>query len=1008
MNSSRFKSAACMGLALAALFPAELPSQERSLRSRPRSVKPAATVLHAGLDGMRIVLKLQDDLAVRAMNGRLVPQPGAPDLSVVLAAIDAVPGVVARRLLQLSEATLQQMRAQGEWKSGERLADLRTLFLLDLPAGANAAVVCDLLNALPEVEIAYPAPLPVEPPGDIVPPPTPNFAGFQGYRGPAPGGIGAASVITQQGGTAAGVTIADIEYAWEGTPPTSSIPHEDMSAKGPNALLGPMPVSPYGPDHGTAVVGMLFADNDSAGITGLCPGGNLRVVAAYTSAGYSVANAIVLATNALMPGDVILVEQQTAGPNFPGGGTQTGLVAVEYHDAEFYAIRQATALGIHVVEAAGNGGQDWDSATPPIGHPSYLQKFDVAARDSGAVIVAAATSTVPHAPMWFTNYGTRIDAHAWGQNVFTLGYGPNSPSIGCPNPFTAAGGDSRQWYTGCFGGTSSASPMVAAALAIHESRHVNSHGQPYKPWAARALLRTLGTAPASGSSPIGLMPDLAQSLSVVSQGDHVAYRWEEGCVAAVAGPGDLNGDGYPDLVVGTPPTVRVYSGATGGELYLVTGPSSFGQTLAAAGDVDGDGRPEFLVGAPYSVSAYLYSGATGVLIHSWTGPTGSSFGSSLSGAGDIDGDGITDVVVGAPYNSSQPGRAYVYSGGSGQPVFPSSLQFQGLGAGDEFGRAVAVIGDTNGDARSEFAVGAPYDDTAGPNAGAVFFYDGATGSLLFPLAGPPGSFLFGRALCELGDVNGNVAPDCGIADYYDLASYDGASYLASWIVPASVSQIARAGDLNGDGISDVIGGTGSNAKTYSGASGALLNTYNGCGSAVASAGDVDLDGSSDVICGSCSFSSIAALVFLSEGQAPAPPAPTLTASSPTLFASLGGQIDLTFQPAAPPAGALYLILASASGFNPGLTMPGGIGIPLNIDGFTFLGLTVTPLPPFGAFFGLLPSAGSATATFGPFPPVFLSPFVGTELTFVALALAPPLGSIDSASNPVTVTILPQP
>ncbi|MCP3916749.1 MAG: hypothetical protein GY711_14430 [bacterium] len=149
--------------------------------------------------------------------------------------------------------------------------------------------------------------------------------------------------------------------------------------------------------------------------------------------------------------------------------------------------------------------------------------------------------------------------------------------------------------------------------------------------------------------------------------------------------GDVDGDGVQDLIVGAPfndgagtnaGRAYVYAGVGGAALFTFDGASSFAQLgtdVAPAGDVDGDGFGDVIVGAPSNAGspgvAYILLGPSGTLAHTLSaGITGDRFGASVSTALDVDGDGFDDVVVGAPADDTagtNAGRLYVYSGNSG-------------------------------------------------------------------------------------------------------------------------------------------------------------------------------------------------------------------------------------------------------------------------------------------------------------------------------------------------------
>jgi subtilisin family serine protease len=189
-------------------------------------------------------------------------------------------------------------------------------------------------------------------------------------------------------------------------------------------------------------------------------------------------------------GDVLLLEAQTSY------STASGFVPVEVEQAVFDAIQFATSQGIIVVEAGANGSVDLD-AFQDVSGKKILNRNSADFRDSGAIMVGAASSTVPHQRLSFSNYGSRIDCYAWGQNIDTSGDGWT--------------GTATNLYTSTFGGTSGASPIVTGAALILQSWGVSRFGSRYSPDALRALLSntSVNTASANPSTDhIGVMPNL--------------------------------------------------------------------------------------------------------------------------------------------------------------------------------------------------------------------------------------------------------------------------------------------------------------------------------------------------------------------------------------------------------------------------------------------------------------------------------------------------------------------
>jgi hypothetical protein len=233
---------------------------------------------------------------------------------------------------------------------------------------------------------------------------------------------------------------------------------------------------------------------------------------------------------------------------------------------------------------------------------------------------------------------------------------------------------------------------------------------------------------------------------------------------------DVNGDGFADLAVGA----HAYSSFTGRVYVYVGGPSglgmspaftltgrgpdgSFGASVASAGDVNGDGFADLVVGAPHQTAdgqVYVFLGGGAGLAASPLPPLvgSTSFGGAVAAAGDIDGDGYGDLIVGAP-SSVSIGRAHVYPGGPNGPgVRPAHVVDGPDGVDSGFGGAVASAGDVDGDGMAEFVVGAYRAASA---AGRVHVYFGsATGLSFAPTQTLNGTGVagarFGRRRCRRG------------------------------------------------------------------------------------------------------------------------------------------------------------------------------------------------------------------------------------------------------------------
>ena len=400
------------------------------------------------------------------------------------------PGVKIQRLFSRSEEELARDKAANERRSNRKIPDKNLWYRMIVgPDREGAALIADL-RRLAIVQTAYAEPLASPPPV------TPSFVGQQDYLEAATDGIDAEYARTIPGGTGANIRVVDIEYSWNQN-------HEDLDAASGAGVLIPngTPSDPFSSnDHGTAVLGELIATNDAIGVTGILHGATVGLVNANNTAdGYDLADSIDVAAAALTAGDVILIEQQTAGANGGCGANQVGCVAVEWVQAFYDAIVDATAAGIIVVEAAGNGNEDLGD-TGDYGNP-----FPDGRADSGAIIVGAGGAPGCTSPargrLDFSTFGPRVNLQGWGECVMTTGYGTLQG--------VSMGNDA---YSNSFGGTSSASPIVAGAAGILSSVS-QQQGLNWTPLQVRTRLVDTGTAQQFGlTGNIGPLPNLREAL----------------------------------------------------------------------------------------------------------------------------------------------------------------------------------------------------------------------------------------------------------------------------------------------------------------------------------------------------------------------------------------------------------------------------------------------------------------------------------------------------------------
>ncbi|MCB9763639.1 MAG: S8 family serine peptidase [Alphaproteobacteria bacterium] len=436
--------------------------------------KPAATVWETGRSDARVIVKLAEGTE------------GTPTLE----------GATIHPLFPRDPAILRAERKRVDPEG--RLADLTLYYVVEVAPGAGPAAA-DAFNAEPWVEIAYLAFLPQPPPQDI-PPTTPDFTGQQGYLGPAPGGFGIDEAARWPGGDGANVAIADLEYGWE-------TGHEDLARVDAATTWG-LDTDQYR-FHGNGVLGILLAGVNGYGVDGMVPEADPVVIYPYTPEGeYNLPAAINGGVAMLDPGDVLLIEQQIVA--------EGDYAPVEADPATFDAIALAVAAGVVVVEPAANGGQDLD-------HNKWEGWFDRGLRDSGAILVgggASPASPDQDARTWVrygSCYGARVDVQGWYDFAIASTINGDVPSLA---DLYYPDGDSAQAYTASFGGTSGASPQVAAVAAIAQSVSIALRGEPFDPLTLRALMVSTGTPQpndADGEAPaqhIGPQPDLRRLLRV--------------------------------------------------------------------------------------------------------------------------------------------------------------------------------------------------------------------------------------------------------------------------------------------------------------------------------------------------------------------------------------------------------------------------------------------------------------------------------------------------------------
>lgn len=353
---------------------------------------------------------------------------------------------------------------------------LNSFFVIDNIKNHDRQKILAELRKLPKVETAY-----VEV-GLAAPPSSADPLNInQNYQDDAPRGIGSRSFSDLTGCLGAGIGFVDLEQGWK-------LDHEDLKdAAIPAPIWGE---NRRAIDHGTAVLGIIAATaGNPFGGKGIAPAASANVVSilkpgildrAFT------ALAILHAACAMLPGDLLLIEHQIYASE-----TDFRTVPVEADLATFHVIRALTLMGIHVVEAAGNGTVNLDEFKDSRG----LEIFNTSVRDSGAILVAAAKSAdYDREPT--TNFGSRVNCFAWGDGILTTW----SNSSGTTSDYKLD-----------FGQTSGASAIVAGAAILLLSWRKQTTGTTFSVRQLRELLSdsTLNTPSKDRfKDRIGYMPNL--------------------------------------------------------------------------------------------------------------------------------------------------------------------------------------------------------------------------------------------------------------------------------------------------------------------------------------------------------------------------------------------------------------------------------------------------------------------------------------------------------------------
>ncbi|TAH36847.1 MAG: hypothetical protein EYC70_07615 [Planctomycetota bacterium] len=471
----------------------------------------------------------------------------------------------------------------------------------------------------------------------------------------------------------------------------------------------------------------------------------------------------------------------------------------------------------------------------------------------------------------------------------------------------------------------------------------------------------------------------------------------DGLGASVAAA-DVNADGVADLLLGAPYAkangqsaaglVRIVDGATGAVIRELLGQQRwgiFGTAVNGGGDLDADGHEDVLVGEPYAEpfpsgfyragSAYAFSGATGAQIHRWDSPQSDWwFGNAVAPVGDINGDGTPEVIIGATFADLRTGEmnhgmALLASGRDGSTL----NTVLGVNPGDMTGISVAGLNDIDGDALPDYVVGAWLAKPNGRTAAGCLYVISGTGALIRRNVGERIWEKNGWSSANAGDVDGDGSDDIlsgGFRADFNGLPEAGKMYLYSGRTGEIVHQfggtatgeraafsIAGAGDLNGDGIPEV-----------------MMSVHHARVNGMPEVGAVR--------------------VFSYDGF--------ISADASSISSAAGGTANIAMDFPDGEAGMSYAVLASATGRGP-ITL-GGVEVPLTGDALFQMTRRGNPPPFLVNSAGVLDPAGDGTAAVV-CPPGGMAPLIGSNLYLAAVSYQPPtLVRLSTAA--VVIEILP--
>lgn len=539
----------------------------------------------------------------------------------------ALPAVPVRRFLSIDPEVWRAFRARKQ-REGITLNDWASVYLFDVPDPVEAELVLMGLCADPNVVWAHPEPVPVVHPLPESPTAVnartakgltpPNITPGQDYLLNKPGHLNVVAAW-DLGLTGKGQVVYDFEGNWNwnythvdlplnlATTPFNGVPYDPANANDVEGI-----------QHGTGVAGILVGKDNGFGVTGLAPAAGFYTMAADKALSVTPVSQLKSQMKAFVVGKAVggqvllnsfgIVQDVKTGVSVP----------LEAYTVFFTLFKDLSLLGTVVVEGAGNHSLD-------LNDPSHVKLYkdvycgpagcpNLAVDDSGALIVGASEGANLTKASW-SNCGNRVNVFAWGWGVVSTGYGDHPMSVP---------GDSNQWYTKNFNGTSASAAEIAGIVLLLQEYVDQLVGPTLQPWEdvylSAAQVRAVLTHPeasspqSDGGCNIGRQPEVGKALQLLKDGvvkptiaEKMGGKCQNGAAgvlpecplpATLAKPLDINADGRADLIAwGRDGAwyVDLSEGATSEgygkwDLVLTPPPLDAGRLFPVVHDYNTDGR----------------------------------------------------------------------------------------------------------------------------------------------------------------------------------------------------------------------------------------------------------------------------------------------------------------------------------------------------------------------------------------------------------------------------------